>query len=152
MATTITYSYSLDGTDISRNDPPYDELSRQRARFLHTGPGSLLIPAFDASIDQRQLPELGWLVIATASAMADYGNLLMALSCYCLRYRIPLHIEPLVLLHNRHFFTGRHRATAKYLKFYRNLIVTDADTLVADSSIDVRKWLDDEVDVVLNDR
>ena len=143
-------SFSLDGVEIKKNTYPDDE--QTQALFVLRGSGRAIIPPFDASIDTRQLPRLGWVVVATPDAIKKYGNELLSLSCYCLRYNIPLHIEHHMLVDGKPFFVARHRSLAKYLRYYQNVIFTDADSIIVDSTIDVRKWLDDDVDVVMQDQ
>ena len=144
-----TIKYPLNGTTVNKNEL---QLDPEHAGFVQSGSGTLLIPSFDDSIDTRQLPRLAWVIVVTPNHQDEYSAVLMATSCYCLRNNIPLFIEHHTMLDDRHFFTARHRSAAKYLRYYQWVLVTDADTMVADSSVDARVFLDDSVDVIMNDR
>lgn len=138
-------TYPLNST-IARNGQ--DKFSL----FTQSGPGSLVIPEFDPTVDVNRLPRLAWVVVATPDAIWKFGHLLNHLSCYCLRVGIPFYIEHHVMADDRHFFTARQRSVAKYLRYHQWVMVTDADTVVVDSSRDPREWLDDTVDTIFGDR
>ena len=92
------------------------------------------------------------MIIATPDAIAKYGDLLTVIACYCLQRNIPFFLEHQVFVDDRHFFTARHRSVAKYLRYHQWVFATDADTLLSNSEVDLRQWLDDSVDVIFNDR
>jgi hypothetical protein len=119
--------------------------------FTQQGQGRQMIPEYDESTDYRALPRLAWVVVATPDALAKTGHNIAQLSCYAARLGIPFYLEHRLMVDDRHFFTARHRSVAKYLRYYQWVFATDADIIVADSEKDVRDYLDDSLDAILND-
>ncbi|WWD20948.1 hypothetical protein CI109_105426 [Kwoniella shandongensis] len=148
FANSYRYFYSSDSTPFPLVDTP----------FARSGPGLEIIPPYSPHPDPRTLPLLAWVIIATPSAITKHGDLLTQIACYCLNKGIPFHLEHQVIVDDRHLVSGRHASVAKYLKRYQWVFASDADTLVADSSIDLRHWIDPtskgskNVDVIFNDR
>jgi hypothetical protein len=136
----------LPGSHVSANG------KGNMALYTQHGPGLHVIPPFDPSIDVSSLPRVAWVIVATPDAIAKYSHQLDQIACYCAKTGIPFHLEHSVFVDDRNFMTARHRSVAKYLRYYQWLMVTDADTIVADSSRDPREWLDDARDVIVNDR
>jgi hypothetical protein len=110
-----------------------------------------MIPEYDESTDYHALPRLAWVVVVTPGDLAKTGHNIAQLSCYAARLGIPFYLEHRLMVDDRHFFTARHRSVAKYLRYYQWVFATDADIIVADSGRDVRDYLDDSLDAILND-
>lgn len=122
------------------------------ALYTQHGPGLDVIPPFDPSIDVLSLPRIAWVIVATPDVIGKYSHQLDQIACYCAKTGIPFHLEHSVFVDDKNFMTARHRSVAKYLRYYQWLMVTDADTIVADSSPDPREWLNNTQDVIVNDR
>jgi len=147
MSPAWTATYPLDTVP-----QPHFESERKFTRWTLSGPGKDLITTFDSSIDIARLPRVAWVIVATESEINLYGQQILQIQCYCARAGIAFIFEHFIMVDDRHFLSARHRTTAKYLRFYQWVIVTDADFVVLDSNHDIRKWLDDSVDMVLTDR
>lgn len=109
-----------------------------------------MIPAYDETTNYHALPRIAWVVVATPKSLEKYGLNLAQLSCYAARLGVPFYLEHRLMIDDRHFFSARHRSVAKYLRYYQWVFATDADLIVANSTKDIRDYLDDTVDVMLN--
>ncbi|KAK8843514.1 hypothetical protein IAR55_007174 [Kwoniella newhampshirensis] len=127
------------------------------SRFALRGSGLNIIPPYSPHPGPETLPLLAWVIVATPSSIQEHGDLLTQISCYCLLKGIPFHLDHQIIVDDRHLVTGRHANVAKYLKRYQWVFATDADILIADSTKDLRDYIQegevgDGVDVIFNDR
>lgn len=136
---------------VYRHSPiPFKGDSTAYGQYTLQGSGLDLIPAYQP-VD-RVLPRLAWVVVATTDAIHEYRDQIMMMSCWASKQGIPFYLEPTILISNKNFMTARHANTAKHLRNYQWVVVTDADFLPVDSSGKLVDWLDDTVDMIIQQR
>lgn len=137
---------------------PHGEPVSWYNNYAKEGSASVVMPDYHPIPASSTLPRLAWIVVVSPNKVEQYASVLEHISCFCARAGIPFFVDYKLGYYGREFFTARHWHTAKYLKFYQWLIVTDADVMIADSKRDPREYIDamqkdgDDVDVIFGDR
>ncbi|BDA48272.1 hypothetical protein COCOBI_11-5320 [Coccomyxa sp. Obi] len=99
------------------------------------------------------LPRLAWVVSQSPERLGNWSLTLSALNCYCALHSIPLFIETETFIQDsRLWFYRRLGNVQKYLPHFQWVLHTDLDVLPVNYSVAATDFLDDNFDLILQDR